>query len=151
MTSNISHSITTSTNGGPQSWYNIRIQSWYNTRSSPQLVIHSHRVHSMRILDLILLTILVLILLTRLSLILLTRFTIQHHHLNHMRIHRTWYDSQVRLDITHKFGEWLLILYNQHKWPFPHLQTPSRFWETFCYDLNWKQYEPFINIWIHGV
>ena len=71
MTSNISHSITTSTNGGPC--------SWYNTRSSPQLEIHSHRVPSMRILDLILLTSLVLILLTRLSLILPTSFTIQHH------------------------------------------------------------------------
>ena len=41
----MAHSITTSTNGGPQ--------SWYNTISSPQLEIHSHRVLSMRIIELI--------------------------------------------------------------------------------------------------
>ena len=45
MTSNISHSITTSTNGGPQ--------YWYNTTSFPQLEIHSHTISSMRIIDLI--------------------------------------------------------------------------------------------------
>ena len=56
----------------------------------------------------------VLILIVRINLILLTIFTIQHHHLNHMRIHRTLYDSQVLLDITHKSREWLLMLYNQH-------------------------------------
>ena len=114
ITSNISHSITTSTNRVPQTWYNTRYESWYNTRSSPQLEIHSHRVPFMRILDLILLTSLVLILLTRLSLILLANFTIQRQHLNHMRIHRTLYESQVWLDITHKSEEWLLMLYNQH-------------------------------------
>ena len=53
MTDNISHSITTSTNGGPKSCYNTRLQSWYKTRSSPQLEIHSHRVPSMRIIELI--------------------------------------------------------------------------------------------------
>ena len=95
------------------------------TNSSPYLGGPSHRVPSMRILDLILLTSLVLILLTslvlilltRLSLILLTSFTIQHHHFNHMRIDRTWYDSQVRID-THKSRECLLMLYNQQLLPF---------------------------------
>ena len=57
-----------------------------------------HRVPSMRILNLILLTSLVLILLTRLNLILLTSFTIQHHHLNRMRIHRIWYDTSLEND-----------------------------------------------------
>ena len=63
----------------------------------------------------ILLTSLALILLTRLGLILLTRrFTIKYRHLNHMRIHRTWYDSQIQLNITHNSGEWLLMMYKQH-------------------------------------
>ena len=60
-------------------------------------------------------TSLALILLTRIILISLTRFTIQHHHFNHMRIHKTWYDSQVRLDITYMSGEWLLMLYKQQQ------------------------------------
>ena len=65
-----------------------------------------HRVPSMRILYLILLT----------SLWLDKKHKSQYmrHHLNHMKIHRTWYDSQVWLDITHKSGEWLPMLYNQH-------------------------------------
>ena len=49
----------------------------------------SHRVPSMKILD--------LILIKRLGLILLKSVTIQHHHLNHMRIHKTSYDSQADL------------------------------------------------------
>ena len=84
------------------------------TNSSPYLGGPSHRVPSMRILEFILLTSLVLILLTTLSLILLTMSIIQRHCLSHMRIVRTWYDSQVWLDITHKSIEWLAMLYNQH-------------------------------------
>ena len=56
-------------------WYNTSPQSWCNTRP-------------------------VLILLTRLSLILLTSSTIQHRHLNHMRILMTSYNTVLWLDTT---------------------------------------------------
>ena len=46
----------------------------------------------------------VLIFLTRFSLILLTSCTIQHNHLNHMRILRTWYNTTSLLDTTQVLG-----------------------------------------------